>query len=147
MSDPKFVHLRVHSDYSMVDGLSKVPPLVKKVAELNMPAMALTDFTNLCGLVKFYSTAHGCGIKPIIGADFTVQSPDFADELTKITVLAKNNIGYNNLTLLISEAYQRGHVQHQPQCGAPLQHYGWAGDGASVRYGRRKLATRNRHCR
>ncbi|HCH01731.1 MAG TPA: DNA polymerase III subunit alpha [Vibrio sp.] len=114
MSDPKFVHLRVHSDYSMVDGLSKVPPLVKKVAELNMPAMALTDFTNLCGLVKFYSTAHGCGIKPIIGADFTLQSPDFADELTKITVLAKNNVGYNNLTLLISEAYQRGHVQHQP---------------------------------
>ncbi|MCF7354321.1 DNA polymerase III subunit alpha [Vibrio sp. CK2-1] len=114
MSDPKFVHLRVHSDYSMVDGLSKVPPLVKKVAELNMPAMALTDFTNLCGLVKFYSTAHGCGIKPIIGADFTVQSPDFADELTKITVLAKNNVGYNNLTLLISEAYQRGHVKHQP---------------------------------
>ncbi|WP_417883341.1 DNA polymerase III subunit alpha [Vibrio rumoiensis] len=114
MSDPKFVHLRVHSDYSMVDGLSKVPPLVKKVAELNMPAMALTDFTNLCGLVKFYSTAHGCGIKPIIGADFTLQSDDFADELTKITVLAKNNVGYNNLTLLISEAYQRGHVQHQP---------------------------------
>lgn len=114
MSDPKFVHLRVHSDYSMVDGLSKVPPLVKKVAELNMPAMALTDFTNLCGLVKFYSTAHSCGIKPIIGADFTLQSPDFADELTKITVLAKNNVGYKNLTLLISEAYQRGHVQHQP---------------------------------
>ncbi|HBV74907.1 MULTISPECIES: DNA polymerase III subunit alpha [Vibrio] len=114
MSDPKFVHLRVHSDYSMVDGLSKVPPLVKKVAEYGMPAMALTDFTNLCGLVKFYSTAHGCGIKPIIGADFTLQSSEFGDELTKITVLAKNNAGYKNLTLLISEAYQRGHVQHQP---------------------------------
>lgn len=114
MSDPKFVHLRVHSDYSMVDGLSKVPPLVKKVAEYGMPAMALTDFTNLCGLVKFYSTAHGCGIKPIIGADFTLQSPEFGDELTKVTILAKNNTGYKNLTLLISEAYQRGHVQHQP---------------------------------
>lgn len=114
MSDPKFVHLRVHSDFSMVDGLSKVPPLVKKVAEYGMPAMALTDFTNLCGLVKFYSTAHGCGIKPIIGADFTLQSQDFADELTKVTILAKDNKGYNNLTLLISEAYQRGHVQHQP---------------------------------
>ncbi|SJN39138.1 DNA polymerase III alpha subunit [Vibrio casei] len=98
----------------MVDGLSKVPPLVKKVAEYGMPAMALTDFTNLCGLVKFYSTAHGCGIKPIIGADFTLQSSEFGDELTKITVLAKNNAGYKNLTLLISEAYQRGHVQHQP---------------------------------
>ncbi len=114
MSEPKFVHLRIHSDFSMVDGLSKVPPLVKKVAEYGMPAMALTDFTNLCGLVKFYGQAHNHGIKPIIGADFTLRSDEFGDELTKITVLAKDNTGYNNLTLLISEAYQRGHVQHQP---------------------------------
>ncbi|MEZ9502114.1 DNA polymerase III subunit alpha [Vibrio sp. 10N.286.51.B11] len=114
MSDPKFVHLRVHSDFSMVDGLSKVPPLVKKVAEMGMPALALTDFTNLCGLVKFYGTAHGCGIKPIIGADFLMQSPEFGDELTKLTVIATDNKGYNNLTLLISKAYLRGHVQHQP---------------------------------
>ncbi|PAR29344.1 DNA polymerase III subunit alpha [Vibrio metoecus] len=114
MSDPKFIHLRVHSDFSMVDGLSKVPPLVKKVAAMGMPAMALTDFTNLCGLVKFYSTAHNCGIKPIIGADFMLQSEEFGDELTKLTLLAKNNIGYKNLTLLISKAYLRGHVQHQP---------------------------------
>ncbi|CDT87241.1 DNA polymerase III subunit alpha [Vibrio coralliirubri] len=114
MSDPKFVHLRVHSDFSMVDGLSKVPPLVKKVAEMGMPALALTDFTNLCGLVKFYGTAHGCGVKPIIGADFLMQSPEFGDELTKLTVIATNNKGYNNLTLLISKAYLRGHVQHQP---------------------------------
>ncbi|MEZ9958975.1 DNA polymerase III subunit alpha [Vibrio cyclitrophicus] len=114
MSDPKFVHLRVHSDFSMVDGLSKVPPLVKKVAEMGMPALALTDFTNLCGLVKFYGTAHGCGVKPIIGADFVMQSPGFGDELTKLTILATDNKGYNNLTLLISKAYLRGHVQHQP---------------------------------
>ncbi|KDN28258.1 DNA polymerase III subunit alpha [Vibrio fortis] len=114
MSDPKFVHLRVHSDFSMVDGLSKVPPLVKKVAEMGMPAMALTDFTNLCGLVKFYGTAHGCGVKPIIGADFLMQSPEFGEELTRLTVLATDNKGYNNLTLLISKAYLRGHVQHHP---------------------------------
>ncbi|EOE6054071.1 DNA polymerase III subunit alpha [Vibrio cholerae] len=114
MSDPKFIHLRIHSDFSMVDGLSKVPPLVKKVAVMGMPAMALTDFTNLCGLVKFYSTAHNCGVKPIIGADFTLQSEEFGDELTKLTLLAKNNVGYKNLTLLISKAYLRGHVQHQP---------------------------------
>ncbi|NOH98482.1 DNA polymerase III subunit alpha [Vibrio sp. 99-70-13A1] len=114
MSDPKFVHLRVHSDFSMVDGLSKVPPLVKKVAEMGMPALALTDFTNLCGLVKFYGTAHGCGVKPIIGADFLMQSAEFGDELTKLTVIATDNKGYNNLTLLISKAYLRGHVQHQP---------------------------------
>ncbi len=114
MSDPKFIHLRIHSDFSMVDGLSKVPPLVKKVAAMGMPAMALTDFTNLCGLVKFYSTAHNCGVKPIVGADFTLQSEEFGDELTKLTLLAKNNVGYKNLTLLISKAYLRGHVQHQP---------------------------------
>jgi len=98
----------------MVDGLSKVPPLVKKVAEMGMPAVALTDFTNLCGLVKFYGTAHGCGVKPIIGADFLMQSAEFGDELTKLTVLAADNTGYKNLTLLISKAYLRGHVQHQP---------------------------------
>ncbi|MBL4285022.1 DNA polymerase III subunit alpha [Vibrio fluvialis] len=114
MSDPKFIHLRIHSDFSMVDGLSKVPPLVKKVAAMGMPAMALTDFTNLCGLVKFYGTAHGYGIKPIVGADFSVRSDEFGDELTRITVLAKDNVGYKNLTLLISDAYLRGHVQHQP---------------------------------
>lgn len=79
-----------------------------------MPAMALTDFTNLCGLVKFYGTAHGCGVKPIIGADFLMQSPEFGEELTRLTVLATDNKGYNNLTLLISKAYLRGHVQHHP---------------------------------
>ncbi len=113
MSDPRFIHLRVHSDYSMVDGLTKVPALVKKALECGMPAMALTDFTNFCGLVKFYNAAHGSGIKPIIGADFKVLSDDFADELCQLTVLAANNEGYKNLTLLISKAYLRGHVQHQ----------------------------------
>ena len=50
MSEPRFVHLRVHSDYSMIDGLAKTAPLVKKAAALGMPALAITDFTNLCGL-------------------------------------------------------------------------------------------------
>ena len=62
MSEPRFVHLRVHSDYSMIDGLAKTGPLVKKAAALGMPALAITDFTNLCGLVKFYGTAHGAGM-------------------------------------------------------------------------------------
>ncbi|MFC5078435.1 DNA polymerase III subunit alpha [Vibrio thalassae] len=114
MSDPKFIHLRVHSDFSMVDGLSKVPALVKKVAEMGMPAMALTDFTNLCGLVKFYGNAHAEGVKPLIGSDFSLQSDEFGSELTRITVLAADSTGYNNLTLLISKAYLRGHIQHQP---------------------------------
>nr|WP_086939064.1 DNA polymerase III subunit alpha [Thaumasiovibrio occultus] len=114
MADPRFIHLRIHSDFSMVDGLSKVGPLVNKVAEMGMPAMALTDFTNLCGLVKFYFGTHDAGLKPIIGADFKVRCDALGDELTELTVLAMNNTGYKNLTLLISKAYLRGHVQHMP---------------------------------
>ncbi|SQC22829.1 DNA polymerase III subunit alpha [Klebsiella pneumoniae] len=67
-----------------------------------MPALAITDFTNLCGLVKFYGTGHGAGIKPIVGADFHVQCDLLGDEFTELTVLAANNTGYQNLTLLIS---------------------------------------------
>ena len=91
MAEPRFVHLRVHSDYSMIDGLAKTGPLVKKAASLGMPALAITDFTNLCGLVKFYGTAHGAGLKPIVGADFHVQSDLLGDEMTQISVLAMNN--------------------------------------------------------
>ncbi|MCL1126649.1 DNA polymerase III subunit alpha [Shewanella surugensis] len=111
MSDPRFVHLRVHSDYSMSDSITKVKPILTHVAEQKMAAVALTDQTNLCGLVKFYSGCHNAGIKPIIGCDFWVQAPEFDDELCAITVLAMNNEGYRNLTLLISDAYLRGHIQ------------------------------------
>ncbi|WP_305407566.1 DNA polymerase III subunit alpha [Photobacterium leiognathi subsp. mandapamensis] len=114
MAEPRFIHLRVHSDFSMIDGLAKVKPIVKKASDLGMPALAITDFTNLCGLVKFYFAAHDAGMKPIIGADFKVQSAEMGDELFELTILAANNEGYKNLTLLISEAYQRGHVQHLP---------------------------------
>ncbi|NRN29425.1 DNA polymerase III subunit alpha [Photorhabdus heterorhabditis] len=109
MADPRFVHLRVHSDYSMIDGLAKIGPLVKKVAQLGMPTFAITDFTNLCGLVRFYGGAHGAGIKPIIGADFYMESELLGDEYAYLTILARNNTGYHNLTLLISEAYQQGY--------------------------------------
>lgn len=114
MAEPRFIHLHVHSDYSMVDGLAKIDPLVTTAASLVMPALALTDFTNLCGLVKFYSKACACGIKPIVGADFRVRSELLGDELTDLTILAADNRGYQNLTLLISRAYQRGHVQGGP---------------------------------
>ncbi len=113
MTDPKFVHLRVHSDFSMVDGLAKTKPIVAKVSELGMPAFAITDQMNLCGLVRLYGAAHGAGIKPIVGADFWLNSPEFEDEPCRIVILAKNNEGYKNLTLLISLAYQRGHMHHR----------------------------------
>lgn len=114
MAEPRFIHLRVHSDYSMIDGLAKVGPLVKKAAALGMPALAITDFTNLCGLVKFYGGAHGAGVKPIVGADVLVSSDVLGDELAQLTLLAMDNEGYQNLTLLISHAYQRGYGAEGP---------------------------------
>ncbi|RLV59832.1 DNA polymerase III subunit alpha [Parashewanella curva] len=107
MPEPRFVHLRVHSDFSMSDGVAKVKPILARADELEMPAIALTDQNNLCGLVKFYGGCHGAGIKPIIGADFWMQVPDI-DELCAVTVLAMDNDGYQNLTQLISQAYLRG---------------------------------------
>ncbi|WP_289075950.1 DNA polymerase III subunit alpha [uncultured Pseudoalteromonas sp.] len=114
MAAPDFVHLRVHSDFSMVDGLAKTKPIVAKAQELGMPALAITDQMNFCGLVRFYGATHSAGIKPIVGADFWLRSPEFPDEPSRITLLAKNNDGYKNITLLISEAYQRGHIFHRP---------------------------------
>ena len=115
MSSPAFVHLRVHSDFSMVDGVAKVKPIVKAAQKLGMPALALTDQMNFCGLVRFYSTAHEAGIKPIIGVDCYVQHPLFGSESSRMLLLAADNDGYQNLSQLISKAYLRGHVDGKPQ--------------------------------
>ncbi|RFS25513.1 DNA polymerase III subunit alpha [Aeromonas dhakensis] len=114
MADPRFIHLRVHTDFSMVDGLQKINPIIGAAAADNMPALALTDQMNMCGLVRFYGAAHGKGIKPLVGADFWVQSSELGDEQFRLTLLAMDNDGYQNITLLISRGYQRGHVQGRP---------------------------------
>ena len=114
MAEPLFVHLRVHSDFSMLDGLQKVKPLVGCAADHGMAAMALTDQMNQCGLVRFYGDAHGKGIKPIIGADLWVRSEDLGEELFRLTALSMNNDGQQNLVQLISRAYLRGHIQERP---------------------------------
>lgn len=111
MTDAPFIHLRVHSDFSMSDGLNKIKPILGRVQELNMPAVAITDQMNMCGLVKYYGQAHSCGVKPIIGTDFWMQNATLPDEnLHRITLLAMNNQGYKNITDLISRSYQRGNI-------------------------------------
>ena len=91
MSSPAFIHLRVHSDFSMVDGLSKIKPIVGAAKKQLMPALALTDQMNMCGLVRFYSTAHDAGIKPIVGADVWAQHPLFPGEACRMLILAADN--------------------------------------------------------
>ena len=103
---PAFVHLRVHSEYSLIDSVIKVKDLVKQTAKLGMPAVAMTDQCNFYGVVKFYKAATSAGIKPIIGSDFLLLSDD--GELTLLTLLAMNETGYKNITEIISLAYMEG---------------------------------------
>jgi DNA polymerase-3 subunit alpha len=121
--EPKFVHLRIHTEYSLVDGVVRIKPLVKTVAELGMPAVAVTDQSNLFALVKFYKAAMGAGIKPIAGADVWVQSPQDASSPHRLTLLVQNQEGYLALTELISRSYQEN--QHQ---GVPMLMPEWLAD-------------------
>nr|WP_300312044.1 DNA polymerase III subunit alpha [Halomonas sp.] len=112
MSVP-FVHLRVHSEFSLVDGLVRLKPYIKAGAELGMPALALTDDSNLFALVKFYNGVQGAGMKPIIGADLWLHNIHDESHPYRVTLLAMNDTGYRNLTELISRGWQEG--QHQDQ--------------------------------
>jgi DNA polymerase-3 subunit alpha len=117
---PKFVHLRLHTEFSLVDGIVKIKPLMKRLAELAMPAAAITDHANLFALVKFYRTAMAQGIKPIAGSDVLIFNPEEPASPYRLTLLVKNRRGYTTLTELISKAYQEG--QHQ---GVPMLKQEW----------------------
>ncbi|GAB3379304.1 DNA polymerase III subunit alpha [Spongiibacter taiwanensis] len=106
-----FVHLRVHSEYSLVDSVIRVKSLCKTVAAMDMPAVALTDLCNFYALIKFQKAAQGAGLKPIFGADFFVRDDDAPDQIFTLCLLAQNLRGYKNLTELISRAYLRGQYQ------------------------------------
>lgn len=114
MSDPRFIHLRVHSDFSLVHGLQKVKPLCQQLARLGMPAMALTDEMNMFGLVGYYQAARANGIKPIIGADLHVLDESLKEQPTRLTALAMNEQGYQHIKELLSLAYLQGHRQGKP---------------------------------
>ena len=117
---PAFIHLRLHTEFSMVDGIVKIKPLVKRLTELNMPAIAVTDHSNLFSLVKFYKNAQGAGIKPIAGADVLVFNPDEPATPYRLTLLVNNHTGYTTLTELTSKAYQEGQYQ-----GVPMLQRAW----------------------
>ena len=106
-----FVHLRVHSEYSLIDGLVRIDELAKTVAKLEMPACALTDRANFFALIKFYKAMQGAGVKPIFGADFLLREDGDDNYDTIVCFLAQSDTGYRNLTQLISRAYLEGQQQ------------------------------------
>jgi DNA polymerase-3 subunit alpha len=120
-----FVHLHLHTDYSLVDGIVRVKPLVEAVAGAGMPAVAVTDQCNLFALVKFYRAALEAGVKPIVGADLFVQGESNRLRPTRLVLLCQNRAGYLNLTRLISRAYLEGQSH-----GIPIVQRDWLRDAA-----------------
>lgn len=103
----RFVHLHLHSEFSLVDSTIRLPALIKRCAALELPAVAATDLSNLFGLIKFYKEAQKAGIKPVAGSDIIVQAADGG--LSRLTLLCRNHEGYLNLSRLLSRAFLDGH--------------------------------------
>ena len=115
MSDEvKFIHLRNHTEYSLVDGIIRVKSFVKQAIELKMPAIAVTDQSNLFAAVKFYRASVGSGVKPILGADILIRDSLGQKKPFIITLLVQNKAGYLGLSELISESYINGQYKGIP---------------------------------
>src|SRR5438034_1226240 len=111
MAAPHFVHLRMHSEYSVTDGIVRIEQAVKRAAADGMPALALTDSANLFGMVKFYGAARAAGVKPIVGADCWVQNEADRDKPHRLLLLCASRAGYRRLCELLSRAWLRN--QHR----------------------------------
>ncbi len=123
-----FVHLHVRTEFSLVDSIIRVEPpkrkgsgggvntqpLSERLSELGLPACAITDRNNLFAMVKFYKSAESAGIKPIIGADIWVEDAVEGEPAARLTLLVQNELGYRNLTRLISRGYTEGQARGQP---------------------------------
>jgi len=115
-----FVHLHVHTEFSIVDSTVRIPALMEQCATWNMPAVALTDQSNLFALVKFYKKALSRGVKPLIGVDMRIANTDDVERPFSMVLLCQGLQGYRNLTQLVTRTYLEG--QHR---GVPLAHIDW----------------------
>src|ERR1700733_15027653 len=116
MPTDSFVHLHLHTEYSLLDGAIRIPDLMKKAAEFGMPAVAMTDHGNMYGAIEFYQAAQKAGIKPIIGCEIYMAPGSMIDKSASsardaafhFTLLAKSLRGYHNLVKLVSAAHLEG---------------------------------------
>lgn len=115
-----FVHLHLHTEYSLLDGLTRIPDLMERVSRAGMPAVALTDHGSLFAAIEFYQAAQDAGIKPIIGCEIyyvthSIHEAETSEkEIYHLTVLAKNETGYKNLIRLVTRAHLEG-FQRKPR--------------------------------
>ena len=114
MSGNSFVHLHLHTEYSLVDGIVRIDELAARARELGMGAVAVTDQNNLFGMVKFYQEIERAGLKPIIGADVWVRAVEDGGERSRLVLLCRNREGYRNLSRLLTRASSEGQLQGIP---------------------------------
>ena len=119
MATPQFVHLRIHSEFSITDGVVRIDEVVAAAQKDQMGALAITDLSNLFGLIKFYSKARAEGIKPIAGSDVWISNAQDPDQAYRLVLLVQNHAGYLNLCQLLSRAsldnQARGRAEIQPE--------------------------------
>ena len=128
MSSGQFVHLHVHTQYSLLDGTIRIPEAIAKATEYKMPALAITDHGNLFGAMEFYSAAQSNGIKAIIGCEiyvapgsrFTKSSGPGEPPSHHLILLCENETGYRNLCRLVTKGYQEGLYHDKPRIDAEL---------------------------
>jgi DNA polymerase-3 subunit alpha len=108
---PSFIHLRLHSEYSIVDGIVRLDEAIGAAAGNGMPALALTDLANAFGTVKFYQTARSGGVKPIIGCDVWISNGADRDKPYRLLLLCASHAGYLRLCELLTRAYRSNHYR------------------------------------
>ena len=118
-----FAHLHLHTEFSIIDGIVRIEPLMQTCATAKMSAVAITDQCNFFGVVKFYRAALAAGIKPIIGVDLWLENLSARESSFRIVLLAKDSVGYKNIIKLISLSYLQG--QH---LGTPITQWSWIQD-------------------
>ncbi|NBX00483.1 MAG: PHP domain-containing protein, partial [Methylophilaceae bacterium] len=114
-SQPTFVHLRCHSEYSIVDGTVRIDDYVEYAVKDKMPALALTDLSNLFGAIKFYKEARGKGVKPLLGCDLWLENALNRDQPYRLMLLCQTLDGYTKLCALISRAYLENQYRGRPE--------------------------------
>ena len=111
MSD-SFVHLHIHTEYSLIDGICRIPNLIERAKSLTMNCIAITDLFNIYGAIKFYQRSFSAGIKPIVGAELTIAGREQRSESPRLVLLAKNRDGYRFLCAVLSD-FHLNRSQHQ----------------------------------
>jgi len=105
MQNPAFVHLRLHSEYSVTDGIVRIDQAVERAAADGMPALAITDLANVFGMVKFYKAARAAGVKPVIGCDIWITNESERDKPHRVLLLVQSRNGYLRLSELLTRAW------------------------------------------